>query len=55
MCKENTASINPIISETKSGGKMILSKCDVCNSKKSRFIEQKKQKDYYVICVLEHL
>ena len=39
-CKKNTASINPVVQKTKSGGTMILSKCAVCNTKKSRFIKK---------------
>ena len=38
--KNNTESINSIISKTKNGRTIILSKCAVCSTKKSRFIEK---------------
>ena len=34
-CRKNTQSINPIIPKTSNGGTIILSKCAVCNTKKS--------------------
>ena len=43
-CKKNTESINPIISKTKNGGTMILSKCAICGTKKSRFIKKQDAK-----------
>ena len=43
-CKKNTKSLNPVVSKTKNGGTMILSKCAVCDSKKSRFIEKQEPK-----------
>ena len=33
-CKKNTESINPKVSKTTNGKKMILSTCAICNSKK---------------------
>ena len=45
-CKKNTESINPVISKSRSGGTMILSKCATYGSKKARFIKKKKQNDY---------
>ena len=42
--KKNTESINPLVSKTKNGGTMILSKCAICNSKKSRFINKQEAK-----------
>ena len=45
-CRENTKSISPLDSKTINGGNIILPKCVSCNTKKSRFIEKKKQKDY---------
>ena len=36
-CKENTESIDPKVSETSDGKTMILSKCAICGSKKSKF------------------
>ena len=38
MCKKNTESIDPKLSATNNGRKMILSKCAICGSKKSKFI-----------------
>ena len=45
-CKKNTENIDPKISSTSNGKAMILSKCAICGSKKSRFIKIKKQKHY---------
>ena len=45
-CKKNTENIDPKVSGTSNGRAMILSKCAICGSKKSRFIKHKKQKDY---------
>ena len=36
-CRKNTESINPRVSNTNNGKTMILSKCTICGSKKSRF------------------
>ena len=41
---KNTESVNPNISETNNGKIMILSKCAVCASKKSRFIRKQEAK-----------
>ena len=38
-CKKNTKNINPKFSNTSNGKSMILSKCAICGSKKSRFIK----------------
>ena len=35
-CKKNTESIDPKVSETSDGKTMILSKCAICSSKKSK-------------------
>ena len=43
-CNKKSESINPVVSKTKNGGTMILSKCAVCGSKKSRFIKKQEQK-----------
>ena len=45
-CKKYTGNIDPKISGTSNGKTMILSKCAICGSKKSKFIKNKKQKDY---------
>ena len=34
--------INPQVSSTSNGKIMILSKCDICNSKKSKFINKQE-------------
>ena len=44
--KKNTENINPRVSKTSSGKIMLLSKCDICGSEKSRFIKNKNQGEY---------
>ena len=41
-CRKNTDSINPKVSKTSNGKTIILSKCDVCDSKKSKFIKEQQ-------------
>ena len=41
-CKKNTESINPKVSKRTNGKTMILSKCAICGSKKSKFIKEKQ-------------
>ena len=43
-CKKNTESINPKASKTSNGKTIMLSKCAVCNSKKSKFIKEQQAK-----------
>ena len=43
-CKKYTKNINPQVSNTSNGKLMILSKCAICNSKKSKFINQQEAK-----------
>ena len=43
-CKKNTEIINPNASSTSNGRTMILSKCAICGSKKSRFIKNQEVK-----------
>ena len=43
-CKKYTKNINPRVSSTSNGKVMILSKCAICNSKKSKFIIQQEVK-----------
>ena len=43
-CKKNTESINPKVSKTTYGKTMILSKCTICSSKKSKFIKKHQAK-----------
>ena len=41
-CKSNTDSINPRVSKTSNVSIMLLSKCAVCNSKKSKFVSKQE-------------
>ena len=41
-CKKYTKNINPQVSSTSNGKLMILSKCAICNSKKSKFINKQE-------------
>ena len=41
-CREITESKNPKAVTTKTGRKILLSKCAVCDSKKSKFFKQKE-------------
>ena len=41
-CRKLTKNINPQASSTSNGKIMILSKCAVCNSKKSKFINKQE-------------
>ena len=43
-CRKNIESINPKISKTTNGKTMILSKCAICSSKKSKFIKEQQAK-----------
>ena len=43
-CKKNTENINPKVSKTSNGRTMVLSKCAICDSKKSRFIKNQEEK-----------
>ena len=43
-CKKNTESINSKVSKTTNGKMMILSKCTICGSKKSKFIKEQQVK-----------
>ena len=43
-CRKNTENINPRVSKTSNGRTMILSKCAICGSKKSRFIKNQEGK-----------
>ena len=45
-CGENTKSISPLVSKTKNGETITLSKCPVCNTKNQDLLKNKKQKDY---------
>ena len=41
-CRKNAEGINPRFLKTKNDKTMILSKCAICGSKKSRFIKNKE-------------
>ena len=42
-CRKNTKIINPRVSKTNSGKAMILSKCAICSSKKSKCIKKQEE------------
>ena len=42
--QKNTESNDPIVSATSNGRTMILSKCAICGSKKSKFIKKQEAK-----------
>ena len=41
-CKKNTENINSRVSKTCNGKTMLLSKCPICGSKKSKFIKKQE-------------
>ena len=41
-CKKNTESIDPKVSKTRNGKTMVLSKCTICDCKKSKFIKEQQ-------------
>ena len=43
-CRKDTGNVNPRISKTSNDRKMVLSKCAICGSKKSRFIKNQEAK-----------
>ena len=43
-CKTITENVNPQVLSTSNGRVMILSKCAICGSKKSKFIKQQEAK-----------
>ena len=44
--KKHIKNINPQVSSTSNGKLMIFSKCAICGSKKSKFINKQEQVDY---------
>ena len=42
--RKNTENINPRVSTKSNGKTILLSKCAICNSKKSRFIKNQEAK-----------
>ena len=43
-CKRNAESIDPKVSRTRNGKTMVLSRCAICGSKKSKFIKEQQEK-----------
>ena len=43
-CRKYTKKINPLVSSTSNDKLMILSKCAICGSKKSKFIKKQDAK-----------
>ena len=43
-CRKDTENINPKLSKTSKGRTMVLSKCAICCSKKSRFVKNQEAK-----------
>ena len=43
-CKQNTENVNSKFLKTKNGRAMLLSKCAVCRSTKSRFMKEQEAK-----------
>ena len=43
-CRKDTENINPRISNTSNGKTMLVSKCTICGSKKSKFIKNQEAK-----------
>ena len=43
-CRKNSENINPRVSKTSNNRTMLLSKCAICSSKKSRFIKKQEAK-----------
>ena len=44
VCEENTKNVDTNMKKTKNGRPMLLSKCAVCSSKKSRFVKEQEAK-----------
>ena len=40
-CKKNTKNINSKVIKTKNNRKMMLSRCSICNNKKSTFLSER--------------
>ena len=43
-CRKNTENINPRVTKTSNGRTMVLSKCEICGSKKSKFSKNQEAK-----------
>ena len=42
-CRKNKENINPRVSKTNNDKKMMLSKCAICGSKKSKFLRKQEK------------
>ena len=51
-CRKYTENIDPKVSSTINGRTMIISKCSICNSKKSTFIKEQEAKLNQVLKLL---
>ena len=45
-CRKNTQSSDPVIVKTRNGKTMILSKCTICGSRKSKFVKKQEVSGY---------
>ena len=45
-CRKNTEDIKSRVSKTSNGRTMVLSKCAMCDSKKSIYFKNQEEKDY---------
>ena len=46
-CRKNAENINPKVSKTSTGRTMVLSKCAIFGSKKSRFVKHQEAKGLF--------
>ena len=53
-CKRNKENIDPVVSKTRNGRKILLSKCAICGSKKSRLIKKQKAKGFLSNIGIKH-
>ena len=48
-CRENTDNFNSKMIRTKNRRLQLKSQCSVCKNKESRFVKDKKQKEFYYL------
>ena len=53
-CRRDTENIDPKVFKTINDRSIMQSKCSLCKIKKSRFVKNKKQENYWVIQELKH-
>ena len=46
-CRKDTENINSKVSKTSNNTTIIVSKCAICNSKKSRFVKNQEEKGLF--------